>query len=556
MEQAGRPGDDEAITVLLEAGRASARRAPASAARWFAAALRLLPPAAAPGARVELLTALAEADAATGRFAESHAHLAESLELSSAAGAPETVALVGALAALEQLLGRHDEAHRRLVTAIRELPDAASADAVELLLRLAIGEFYRMDYEGMRGWGAAALDVTAGLEQPALEAAGTAVLAVAEAFLGRVPDALAHASRAAALLDGLRVAQATGEADLSPVLVPVLSHVLHVTGRIPEATDLLAEALERAALSGNAEAMGWILLSEAFARLAAGDLEPALAAARRSVELTRGLQDSLVSIYAGVALASALGEAGEPGLAAEVLLDAAGGDELPLIAGGWRATYFALLTRCRLALGHLEAADQAARRAALTADRLGLPLCRAMAGRAAAEVALARGADAEAARHALAAVATAEEVGARVEAARCRTLAGRALAAAGEPQRAVAELERAAHQLRACGARRYGQEAERELRRLGRPIHHHSRPGAAEAGRLGTLTEREAEVAHLVVDRRTNPEIAEELFLSVKTIETHLRSIFRKLDVTSRYDVARAVERASAAAGPRGPGDP
>ncbi|HEY2770548.1 MAG TPA: LuxR C-terminal-related transcriptional regulator, partial [Solirubrobacteraceae bacterium] len=58
-----------------------------------------------------------------------------------------------------------------------------------------------------------------------------------------------------------------------------------------------------------------------------------------------------------------------------------------------------------------------------------------------------------------------------------------------------------------------------------------------------TLTQREVQVARLVLDRRTNPEIARELFLSVKTIETHLRTIFRKLDVSSRHEVARAMER-------------
>jgi DNA-binding NarL/FixJ family response regulator len=46
-----------------------------------------------------------------------------------------------------------------------------------------------------------------------------------------------------------------------------------------------------------------------------------------------------------------------------------------------------------------------------------------------------------------------------------------------------------------------------------------------------------------VVDRQTNPEIARALFLSEKTIETHLRNVFRKLGVSSRADVARAVER-------------
>jgi DNA-binding NarL/FixJ family response regulator len=61
------------------------------------------------------------------------------------------------------------------------------------------------------------------------------------------------------------------------------------------------------------------------------------------------------------------------------------------------------------------------------------------------------------------------------------------------------------------------------------------------------LTERELEVARLVVDRRTNPEIASALFLSEKTVETHMRNIFRKLDVSSRADVARTMERAEGA---------
>ena len=41
----------------------------------------------------------------------------------------------------------------------------------------------------------------------------------------------------------------------------------------------------------------------------------------------------------------------------------------------------------------------------------------------------------------------------------------------------------------------------------------------------------------------TNREIAAALFLSDKTVESHVRNIFFKLGVSSRVDVARAVER-------------
>ena len=70
--------------------------------------------------------------------------------------------------------------------------------------------------------------------------------------------------------------------------------------------------------------------------------------------------------------------------------------------------------------------------------------------------------------------------------------------------------------------------------RAGRP------PG--ESG-VASLSKRELEIAELATDRMTNREIAAALFLSDKTIESHLRNIFHKLGVTSRVEVARAVER-------------
>jgi DNA-binding CsgD family transcriptional regulator len=61
---------------------------------------------------------------------------------------------------------------------------------------------------------------------------------------------------------------------------------------------------------------------------------------------------------------------------------------------------------------------------------------------------------------------------------------------------------------------------------------------------LASLSERELEFARLVVARKDEPEIAVELFLSQKTVETHLRNAFRKLAVSSRVELARAVEHA------------
>ena len=69
VERSAREGDVTAVAVLREAGDAAARLAPATAAKWFAGAVRLLPQTAPAQERVELLLARAGALAATGDFA-------------------------------------------------------------------------------------------------------------------------------------------------------------------------------------------------------------------------------------------------------------------------------------------------------------------------------------------------------------------------------------------------------------------------------------------------------------------------------------------------------
>ncbi|MDX2250522.1 MAG: response regulator transcription factor [Bacteroidia bacterium] len=49
--------------------------------------------------------------------------------------------------------------------------------------------------------------------------------------------------------------------------------------------------------------------------------------------------------------------------------------------------------------------------------------------------------------------------------------------------------------------------------------------------RLATLTAREKEILTLIASGKTNAEIAEELFLSVKTVDTHRTNLMRKLDI-------------------------
>jgi DNA-binding CsgD family transcriptional regulator len=199
------------------------------------------------------------------------------------------------------------------------------------------------------------------------------------------------------------------------------------------------------------------------------------------------------------------------------------------------------LTLVELAAGNIEAAEDYASRAEEDAARLGLRLPAALAGRAHAAVLLAGGQPGEAARVAARSAAAAQAVGANLHAALSRSLQGRALAVGGDRQEAVAVLRRAERELDECGSLRVRDETRRELRRLGARAETRGPASEGDSG-VASLTKRELEIANLVADRKTNREIAGGLFLSGKTVESHMRHIFQKLGVSSRVEVARAVE--------------
>jgi DNA-binding CsgD family transcriptional regulator len=81
------------------------------------------------------------------------------------------------------------------------------------------------------------------------------------------------------------------------------------------------------------------------------------------------------------------------------------------------------------------------------------------------------------------------------------------------------------------GARLWAEKARAELAAIG------GRPAAT-----GHLTPTEERVARLAAAGRTNREIAEALFLSVRTVETHLSRAYHKAGVRSRTELGFALD--------------
>jgi ATP/maltotriose-dependent transcriptional regulator MalT len=584
IEMAAEVGDETAIEVVTRAGEAAAPRAPATAAHWFEVALRLLPPDAEPMRRVGLLVREAFNSGVAGRTENAHDALVEALQELPDDQAELRIRVVSFVATLEHVLGRHEDAHERL-TAIQETvsetesPDAAAAIAVEL----AADGFWQQDYDQMRSWAARAAELGKEIDNPLVTATATAMNAVAQFEAERKEEAEQLVAEACALVDGLdddliaaqleaifylasaehllehyadverhlergiAVSRQTGQQFILGPMRSTLSLAKLRLGKVEEALKLTRDAADAARLAGNDQALMQALANMTWVLCFKGELDPSLEAGEESLGLSRRLSEHSLSSTAGFALGSTLIECGQPDRALEVLLEAGGGPELPRMLPGLSCQMYDLLVRAAVSAGRRDVAEDFAARAEAAAPRLRLPVATGQSRRSRALCLLVDGKPAEAARLALEAAECAEESNAVIEAARSRTLAGRALGEAGERDAAVAELKRARETFQACGALRFRDEVEQDLRRLGERVHRRtSRGKAGEEGGIDSLTGREREIAELVAAHKTNKEIAGELFLSEKTVETHLRNIFGKLGVKSRKQVARAISAGGA----------
>lgn len=579
LEQSASTGDEEAIEVLLEAGRLAAPRAPAAAVRWFEAALRLLPAAAA-DRRVSLHLELASALRSVGELERCRTTLLTASELLPADDARRHVELTALCAAVEHWMGRHEDAHLRLDHAWADLSERNSLEAAALQIELAVDGMFLGDRERTMAMGSEALEKARALGDRTLIAAAASILALGEASEGAADRAHAHRRETLEQIErmsetelsqrletlyflawaevylelfdigiaradqGIAIARATGEGRLLVPLMLSRGAAMEMTGRLRDCIAMCESAVEISRLSGNPHYLFWSLFELAWANYFAGEVDAAIVAGEESLKVGGRLLGGTMPGGGGGpgwVLAVSHFEAGDLKRAAE-LMEQLGDEEMKSWIPIERFFNWEDLARVEIALGNLDRAAALAARSEAAAADLDLQFPAAMAARTTAAVLLARDDPGGAAEAATRSLDAALRIGGHLQAAFSRAVLGQALAASGDRPGAIEALREAEREFDTLGNLRMRDATRRELRKLGARAEKRG-PATAEDSGLEALTSREREIADLITERLTNREIAERLFLSGKTVESHVRNLFMKLGVSSRVAVARAIER-------------
>jgi DNA-binding NarL/FixJ family response regulator len=124
---------------------------------------------------------------------------------------------------------------------------------------------------------------------------------------------------------------------------------------------------------------------------------------------------------------------------------------------------------------------------------------------------------------------------AKLEHAKARTELGAALRRANQRSEAREQLRHALELATICGAAPLAARAGSELLATG------ARPRRIALSGVASLTPSERRVAEMAAEGPTNREIAQTLYVTQRTVEVHLTSIYRKLAISSRSQLAAAL---------------
>jgi DNA-binding CsgD family transcriptional regulator len=208
-------------------------------------------------------------------------------------------------------------------------------------------------------------------------------------------------------------------------------------------------------------------------------------------------------------------------------------DQMEWVDPGLRARIDPELAAAYVAAGRLEDAQRIASWLRDVGERLNRPAVTGDAARIDALVQAHTGDLDAAAQSARAAVAAHGVTPLRLELARSLLALGRIERRRRARKEARSALQRALQLATECGHRPLAAQIERELPRL----------AATRSG--SDLTATEQRVADLVSTGATNRDVAAALFVSVRTVETHVASIYRKLGVRTRAELIRRLSAAS-----------